>query len=41
MVRMHEDIVLPSGILDIHNPAVLDDLFEKAHVPLQEKVIIT
>ena len=38
LVRMNEDIVLPIGFFDIRNPAVLDDLFEKTHVPLHEKV---
>jgi hypothetical protein len=39
LVRMNEDVVLPIGCFDIHNPAVLDDLFEKTHVPLHEKVL--
>jgi len=39
LVRMNEDIVLPIGFFDIRNPAVLDDLFEKTHVPLHEKVL--
>jgi hypothetical protein len=37
-VRMNEDIVLPIGLFDIRKTAVLDDLFEKTHVPLHEKV---
>jgi hypothetical protein len=38
LVRMNEDIVLPIGLFDLKDPVVLDELFEKTHVPLHEKV---
>lgn len=38
LVRMSEDLTLPITILDTRNKAEMDALFDRVHVPLQEKV---